>query len=301
MEMNQIQAFVMIAQVQGFLRAATKLHLTQPAISRRIGLLEGELGVTLFERVYGGAVLTEAGQAFLPFARQVLAAAKDGIEAARAIGQKEQGTIKLALVGTLASSGLTARLLEFRKVHPGVQIALRTALSSEVSAMVQSGEVHLGLRYFADPNHRIRSQLAEEEPLVVVCSAQHVFAKGRPEGPLELSGFPWVSFPIGEKSSGEAYAHILIRQLTAAGLTDPEIIASDSLTAQKRLIEADFGFGLLPESSIQEELRSGTLLKLDMPDLETTVPVMVLHRAQGHLSKAMRLLLAQLVGSGPAG
>jgi LysR family nitrogen assimilation transcriptional regulator len=49
MEMNQIEAFVMIAQVQGFSRAATMLHLSQPAISRRISLLEGELGVTLFE------------------------------------------------------------------------------------------------------------------------------------------------------------------------------------------------------------------------------------------------------------
>lgn len=291
MELNQIEAFVTIAQVQGFSRAATLLHLSQPAISRRINLLERELGVTLFERVHEGALLTEAGETFLSYARRILAAVNDGLEAVQALDQREQGTIKLALVGTLANTELTSQLLEFRKAYPQVYLMLRTARSKEVSAMVQSGEVHLGLRYFAEPHPEIASQLVGEEALVAVCSAHHIFTKGAPPDLRSLAGVPWVSFPTGEGSSGEPFAQLLEQQLAAAGLSEAEIIAIDSLTAQKRLIEADFGFGLLPLSSIQEELNLGTLQILDLPVFQAKAPVMILYRRQGYLSKAARSLL----------
>jgi DNA-binding transcriptional LysR family regulator len=69
----------------------------------------------------------------------------------------------------------------------------------------------------------------------------------------------------------------------------------DSLTAQKRLIEADFGVGLLPESSIEEELRLGTVRVLPITALQTVVPVMLIYRRQAYLSRAARLLLKTLV------
>ncbi len=296
MEMSQIEAFVTIAQVKGFSRAATILHLSQPAISRRINLLEQELGNNLFERVHGGAILTEAGHTFLPFARQVLAAARDGIEAVQAVSQQEQGTIRLALVGTLASTDLTHRLLQFRQKFPDVQLTLRTARSNEVSALVQSGEVHLGLRYFADPHPDVVSKLVEEEDLVVVYSAQYPLTTEEPSQPQDLIGIPWVSFPTGEGSSGEPFAQLLEKQLIMWELGDAEIITIDSLTAQKRLIETGFGFGLLPISSVQEELKLETLSIVNVPIFQAKVPVMILRRKQGYSSKATRTLLDELLG-----
>ena len=143
---------------------------------------------------------------------------------------------------------------------------LRTARSKDVSAMVQSGEVHLGLRYFADPNPDIVSQEVGDESLGVVCSAQHVFDRKRQLEARDLAGMPWVSFPTGVGDSGEPFTEVLEQQLRRAGLGSAELIAIDSLTAQKRLIEADFGFGLLPLSSIQEELQLGALQLLDIPE-----------------------------------
>jgi DNA-binding transcriptional LysR family regulator len=84
------------------------------------------------------------------------------------------------------------------------------------------------------------------------------------------------------------------QQLLRCGLGDSEYIAIDSLTAQKRLIEADFGVGLLPASSVEEEVRLGTLRILPIPALETVVPVTVIHRRTGYLSGAARRLLASL-------
>ncbi len=297
MEMSHIEAFVTIAQVKNFSRAAMTLHLSQPAISRRIRLLEQELNVSLFERVHKGALLTEAGCRFLPYARRILAAARDGIDAIRAMEQHEIGTVKLALVGSLASTNLTQTLLNFRKAYPKVKLLPRTALSSEVSALVQGGEVHLGLRYFPDSHPDLVSYTVEKESLAVVCSIHHKFRGSVPELPEELKEIPWVSYPIGSGSSGEPFARMLKQKLIVNGLSDAQVIEIDSLTAQKRMIEADFGIGLLPVSSIREELKLGTLRVLDIPKMKTKVPVNVLYRRHGYLSHAAKRLLEELSGS----
>ena len=295
MEVIEVEAFVAIAHEGSFTRAAVVLHLSQPAISRRIELLERTLGAPLFERVPAGARLTEAGLAFLPFARQVLAAMRDGAAAVRALDDEARGAITLALVGTLASTPLTRRLQAFRAAYPHVRLVLRTARSDEVSALVQQGEAQLGLRYFDDPHPHVQSHFVTDEPLHVVCAAQSRWVDDdEAVVPDALVDVPWVTFPVGTRSSGEPFARLMTRQLQRCGLDGAEIVAIDSLTAQKRLIEADFGLGLLPASSIVEEMRLGTLRVLAMPMLETAAPVVVIHRRHAYLSGAVRRLLAVL-------
>ena len=85
MELSEIEAFVAISRAGGFTRAALLLHLSQPAISRRIELLERELGAPLFDRFPGGIRLTQAGESFLPYAQQVLSAMEDGKGAVHAL------------------------------------------------------------------------------------------------------------------------------------------------------------------------------------------------------------------------
>ena len=97
MDMDQIRTFVAIARGRSFSRASATLHRSQPAISRRIELLEREFDIPLFERLRGGTVLTDAGAAFLPYAETVLAAAEDGAEAVRAVSQGIAGKVSLAL------------------------------------------------------------------------------------------------------------------------------------------------------------------------------------------------------------
>src|SRR5262249_38702281 len=138
-EIDQVEAFVTIVRRGGFTRAAAALHLSQPAVSRRVDRLARELGQPLFHRGQP-AGLTEAGRAFLPHAEALLASMRDGVEAVQALDRADRGTVTLALVGTLASTRLTAHLQRFRRTHPHVRLALRTALSREVSALVRRGD-----------------------------------------------------------------------------------------------------------------------------------------------------------------
>ncbi len=293
MELDHIEAFLAIARSGGFARGSAALHLSQPATSRRIKLLETELGTPLFDRLGRGVSLTEAGRAFLPHAQALLASMRDGIEAVNAVRGTGHGTVTLALVGTLASSSLTARLSRLCQAHPGLDLRLQTALSAEVSALVLRGDAALGLRYGTDPDPGLVSAIIHRERLIPVCPPGHPLAAGRTDLTAALAGQRWLAFPR-RPGKPDAYAAALQQLLAAHGLGAAEILPIDSLTAQKRMAEAGFGLAILPQSSLEEELRTGTLRAIDAPALTATIPVALIRRRNAFQTGAARALTAAL-------
>lgn len=294
MELDHVEAFLAIARSGGFGRGSADLHLSQPAASRRIKLLETELGVPLFDRLGRGVTLTEAGRAFLPHAQTVLAAMRDGIDAVNAVRGTGHGTVTLALVGTLASGNLTTRLRQLCQAYPGLDLRLQTALSSEVSDLVLRGDAALGLRYGLGTDPGLVSVIVHHERLVAVCTPEHPLADGRSDLRTALAGERWLCFPTRPGASGDAYAAALQQLLAAHGLGAAEIVPIDSLTAQKRMAEAGFGLAILPESSVDEELRTGSLRQISAPTLTTTIPVALLRRRNAFQSGAVQALAAAL-------
>ena len=183
MTIDEIEAFVSIARLGGFARAAEALHRSQPAISRRIEMLEEQLRTSIFERVRGGVLLTAAGRSFLPYAEAALASLKDGTEAVRGLERGEHGLVSVALVGTLASTRFAGILRQFGRRHPKVKLELRTANSQDVSDLVRRAEATRGLRYFAEPDTSLVSEVVMEEALVVASSPDHRLAGRRVREP----------------------------------------------------------------------------------------------------------------------
>src|SRR5581483_12029086 len=176
MDFPNVEAFLAIVRLGAFTRAADALHVSQPALSRRIGLLEHELGQPVFERGRTGARLP------------------DGAAAVEALAHGETGRLTLAIVGTLASTDVTAQLRRFRDDHPRLDFLLRTGNSAEVSGLVRRGEAALGLRYFADAARDVVSRRLYGEPLVVVAAAGHPLGRARRIAPARLREEAWVAF-----------------------------------------------------------------------------------------------------------
>ena len=299
MGIDEIQTFLAIAELGGFTRAGRRLHRSQPAISRRLGILEHELGAPLFERLRGRARLTEAGRVFLPHAEAALASLRDGREAVLGLQAGIEGAVSLALVGTLADTHIVEALRQFARRSKGVRLELRTASSREVTDLVRRGEAMLGLRYFSSDRPELVSWDAGSEPMLVVAAPEHRLAGRRRCQARHLAGERWVGFPptAGERDSGQ----VLARQLIRAGLDGADVTLIDSLTAQKRLAQAGFGLALVPESSVRDELRQGTLVALDIPAMRTTIPITAIHRRNGYLSPAAKALQALLTRAAPRG
>src|SRR4029077_8404183 len=293
-EVDQVETFVAIVRGGGFTKAASLLHLSQPAVSRRLALLERAVRAPLFERIRSGVTLTEAGRTFLPHAEGLLACMRDGFDSVRALHQVDRGTITLALVGTLASTTLTGCLQRFRDAHPRVELRLRTALSQEVRVLARRGDAALGLRYGGDPHPEMLSVGVYDEPMMVVCSPRHPLARRRKVTPSALGPERWGAFAPRHDAFYEPYPWSLQNRLAAWGLSPAEIIPIDSLTAQKRMVEAGFGLALLPESSVDEELRTGTLQALRVPAMRATIPVVLIHLPRAFQSGATQALQALL-------
>jgi DNA-binding transcriptional LysR family regulator len=126
-----------------------------------------------------------------------------------------------------------------------------------------------------------------------VCAVDHRFAGRRLHRAAQLAGERWLGFPSGRNRPSSS-GHLVERVLAKAGLEDAEFLAVDSLTAQKRLVEAGFGLALLPETAVREERRLGTLATIEAPGLAVSQPICAVHRKNGYLNGAARALLAEL-------
>jgi DNA-binding transcriptional LysR family regulator len=297
MDVEALRTFLAIYQAGGVTAAAETLYRSQPAVSRRLALLERDLGVRLFERVPGGVVLSEAGRALLPYAEMTLAIMRDTEAAVRAVHSDDSGAVTIALVGTLAGTNLTSALRRFAQRHPNVDVRLRTATSREVSVLVRRADVTFGLRYAHDPAPEIRSEMLFSERWVVAAAPDHPLAGVMGATLNALASERWIAFP-DQPDRPESSARYIRLALDSAHVDETRILRIDSLTAQKRLVEAGFGIAILPESSIQEELSAGSLVVLNLDDLAVEVPVTVVTRKNGYLSAAAQTLLKEIREAG---
>jgi len=306
MTLDELASFVCIAGGTGFTQASRRLGRSQPAISRRIHQLERGLAAPLFARVGRKVELIDAGRALLPHAEAALAAARDGEQAVRAASGKGAAplALKLAVVGTLADAHIAGTLRSFRARHPGASIELRTANSRDVSDLVRRGEADLGLRYEGDSDPKLESIPLGGERVFIVVPADHPVHAKRVRDLRVFERDAWLGFPVDPRHPEAA----LERRLVAAGIATPRVMAVDSLTAQKRLVEAGLGIAFLPRSSFGEELRGGSLRIVEVANLKTETPVALVRRRRAyrspladafvaHLERSMRRALA---GAGTA-
>jgi DNA-binding transcriptional LysR family regulator len=290
MDSDALNTFLTVHRRGGISNAAQALHRSQPAISRRIALLEQELGVPLFERVAGRTMLSDAGRVMVPYAERAVAAAQDAEHAVRALARSNSGPVGLAVVGTLAGSRLSAMMKRFAREHPDVNLALRTATSAEVSDLIRRGEATIGLRYERDRSRDLDCELLCAEPLQVVCAPDHPRAGRRVARLADLREERWIAFPEipGRREITASHVFALFQ---THGLGEVEWTPVDSLTAQKRLVEAGLGIALLSRSNAAEELGSAKISNIGVGDLVASQDVVAVTRRGGFLSAASRRLL----------
>lgn len=293
MDSEALNTFLTVYRSGGVSNAAKALHRSQPAISRRIALLEQELGVPLFERVAGRTVLSDAGRVMVPYAERAVAATQDAEDAVRALIGSKAGPVALAVVGTLAGGGLAAIMRRFAREHPDVALSLCTARSAEVSDLIRRGEATIGLRYDFDRSTDLDYQRLFAERLQVVCAPDHPRAGGQVAKLADLRNERWIAFPEIPGRREIAASHVFALFQTH-GLGEIDWTPVDSLTAQKRLIESGLGIALLAPSTVADELKARTIATITVGDLSASHHIVAVTRRGGFLSAASRHLFDML-------
>lgn len=242
MELRQLTYFVAVAEAGHLGRAAERLNLSQPPLTRQIQQLETELGVQLFKRVARGMELTVAGEQLLQTARSILALADQAAEQTRRAGRGEVGQLSIGIYGS-AIFGLVPRVLAaFRESHPDVDIVLHHAQTPAQIPALRQGRVQLVFERLLPEEHDIEVVLVGREQLLLALACNHPLAEGAAVDVAALGGETLI---IGSSPSAAANALALCRAHGFEPRFAPPV--SDVVTATL-LASTGLGVTLVPES-----------------------------------------------------
>ncbi|HET7540433.1 MAG TPA: LysR family transcriptional regulator [Polyangiaceae bacterium] len=244
MEIRHLRYFVAVAEELHFGRAARRLHIQQPPLSRQIQDLEAELGFPLFERTRRRVELTPAGLALLGRARQVFDALDVAIHDARRASEGESGRLVVGYPSSLAYSGLTELLRAFRTRFPAVEISLREQPPADQIDGLKAGSLDVGFVRTSLDDPTLAAELVRRESLVVVLPDDHRLVKQH-SIPLEaLAQEPFVLFP---RARGPAFFDQLMALCGRAGFT-PRVVQEAAQLDIVSLVAAGFGISIMPSS-----------------------------------------------------
>lgn len=243
--LDQARAFVAVAEEQHFGRAAIRLHMTQPPLSRQIQKLEKGLGVQLLLRRSTGVELTVAGAAFLNECRGLLEKADRAPQEARLIAQGQMGTVRLAYTGTSAFSVLGPLLTRLQEHAPNVEFELYEMVSSRQLDALRSGTIDVGIARPPFPPGEVESCLLLTESLVVAAPAEHPLSQRK--GPVSVSELQYEQI-IMHSFEHAQYFRDLVTRLVEVRSDQISHTASQVLT-MVALVAAGHGLAFVPESA----------------------------------------------------
>lgn len=284
MNTASLQAFVTVMQTGSVSRAAEKLFLTQPAVSKRLRILEEEFGVSLFTPIGRGIQPTQAAQDLLPRAKRWLL---DYEEIKHALSHAQDQVAGLLRIGTSHHIGLhhlPAALKSFVQAHPDVQLDVHFVDSEQAHQAVLSGELELAFLTLP-PTFDARLSYREiwNDPLFFVVAPFHPLAKKSKDSPLTLSDL--AEYAAILPAANTYTSQITLAAFHQAGLSLKTSMSTNPLDSIRMLVSIGLGWSVLPKTLVDDDL---TVLDIDKLTLQRTLG-MVWH-PQRTLSKAARTL-----------
>ena len=285
MHIETLKVFCDLVDLQSFSLAAERNFITQSAVSQQIRTLETRFNKRLLERVRGrrDVKLTVAGEVFFKEARLVLEAYDNLQEGMRGVVGKVGGTVKIATVYSIGLHELPVKVREFMARYPAVKIDLEYSRTTRVVRDVLAGTVELGIVAFPEPRRGITIVPMMSDRLVVICPPNHEFAK---KSRLKVSDLAGKNFVLFERDIPTRKATDKI--LKSHGIDIKKVAEFDNIETIKRAVEVGFGIAIVPQPSVQDEVRTNQLCAIPLSEKEWVRPVGIVYKSDRQLSAAAK-------------
>ncbi|WP_439687971.1 HTH-type transcriptional regulator CatR [Cupriavidus oxalaticus] len=274
MELRHLRYFQVVAQEMNVTRAAERLHMAQPPLSRQIRQLEEEVGVALFDRVGRGLRLTEAGRFLLEQTTQLTQRLEETIEGTRRIGRQEKRWFGIGFVPSVLYGVLPNLIRELRATAEHVEVGLAEMITIEQVEALKSGRIDLGFGRIALKDAAIQQQVVLTEPLVVARSAAHPAPTPAALTKEALAEQPLILYPARPRPS---YADHLLSLFHAQGLQPRVVQEANELQTALGLVAAGVGIALVPHSVQRLHRDDVRYAAIDAPGFVS--PVIMSYRA----------------------
>ncbi|HEY2104221.1 MAG TPA: LysR substrate-binding domain-containing protein [Candidatus Binataceae bacterium] len=248
MELHHVRDFVAVAEELSFTRAADKLHVAQPSLTRKIRNLEEEIGVELLDRRKGHLKLTDAGRAFLADAKRLLALAAESIETARRISRNEAEQFRIGYTAGFDYHRLAVTLAAFQRVCPNARLSLFDLTCAEQMRALERGQIDIGFIGIPDAltGTGLRGECVASYELVVALPETSVLTKKTALSIKDLQDVPFIGVNV------KAYPHYdeWMRRVCQPAVWRPRTVqAPDRLSVLLNSVSAGLGVALMVEQN----------------------------------------------------
>jgi DNA-binding transcriptional LysR family regulator len=290
-QLQDLKAFVTVAEERSFSVAARRLHRTQPAVSQAIRRVEEDLGDRLFDRSSRNGTLTEAGVLLLEHARRLLRMADEAQAAVRELHQVRRGRVVIG-ANEAAVHSVLPYLREYAAAHPDVTIEVRRVPSRRIAAELLDRSMDFGVMTFAPAERGLQSIPLGSDELVMLAHPKHPLA-ARKRVSIGEVGREVVIAHNDPSPARERVLRLYERKHEPINIQ----VSLPSLDGIKRAVEMGVGVAVLPRRCALTEIERGDLVAVKVPELKATRVVRFVFRRTGELSHAAAKFL-QLVRAG---
>ncbi|MEO5661557.1 MAG: LysR family transcriptional regulator [Polaromonas sp.] len=256
-DLRQLRYFLALNDELNFGRAAQRLHISQPPLSRQIRQLEDQLGVALFQRSKAGVTLTQAGAAFLPEVRQTLVQAEKAVAAARAARGADEGQFVVGYTTVFDRSAFPDVFDRFRQRFPNWRLVIKGKHSISLVRDLKNGAMDAAFIGLHTETQGLTAQTIREEPLIAALPANHRLAKKRRLGFDDLRGEPLFWFERRLNPGFYDYCQAFFEQIDFKPNAIPEPPDHHIVLG---LIAEGQGIALIP-ASLQKVKRQGVVFR----------------------------------------
>jgi DNA-binding transcriptional LysR family regulator len=245
MELRHLRYFVAVAEERNFTRAAERLHIAQPPLSRQIQQLEEDLGVVLVEKGFRPLRLTEAGAFFYAHAKQVLDQVRDLRTMTQRVGKLER-TLSVGFVASTLYGLLPDIIRRYRERHPEVDVTLHEMTTVDQLKALKEGRIDVGFGRLKSEDPSIRRILLREEPMIVALFPGHRLADK--EGRMRLTELVNEALLVYPKAPRPSFADQVLSAFREANLRPDQVTEVRELQIAMGLVAAGQGIAIVPES-----------------------------------------------------
>jgi LysR family transcriptional regulator, nitrogen assimilation regulatory protein len=241
MDVRRLRTFVAVAELGTVSKAALRLRIAQPALSRQIIDLQRELGLRLFDRVGRNLVLTAEGEQFLADCRGVLAHIEVLGERVEVLKRGDRGVLKVAAPPHTIESVLSPFLQRYAERFPNVHVKLTEALGPDQSAMLERGEVHVGIRHDQYASRFLASRPLPPDEVLAACAPSRRLGHA---GMIDIGNL--AAYPLLLLESGYSVRRVFNAACRLAGVEPNVLLESRAPHTVLALAEAGHGIAIIP-------------------------------------------------------
>ena len=248
MDNQNLKAFITVAELGSFSDAADRLYLTQSAISKRIALLEQQIGKRLFDRIARQVSLTEAGNELLPRARRILQEYENALQAINDLSGEASGTLRLAISHHLGLHRLPPILKQFAQQYPNVTLDIEFMDSEKAYEKILHGESEVAVITLAlESHHNINSKKVWNDPLRFICAQDHPLAALKQPALQDLAEYP-IILPGLNTYTGRIIQNLFQKE----GIPLKAPMSTNYLETISTMVEIGLGWSVLPETLVRD-------------------------------------------------